>query len=123
MICECDIEEYAEELMTHKRYIIETLKDRKKYKNDEIRRAYTTIMLEKLNSMALLSGNFWKKTLDMATKLEAEILEQQPVEQSSKSLLEQQLAVLEEMVAVMRFEEAKEPSNTLVVEPVNAPSH
>ena len=109
--------------MTHKRYIVETLKDRKKYKNDEVRRAYTTIMLEKLNSMALLSGNFWKKTLDMATKLEAEILEQQPVEQSSKSLLEQQLAVLEEMVEMMRVEEPKEPSNTLVVEPVNAPSH
>lgn len=123
MICDCDIEEYMDTLKATRDYIRTSLKDKKTYKNDEVRKAYNVILMEKLRRMALESATFYKETIEMATLFEEEILEVQPeAERSSKSLLEQQLEVLKEMLSVMSVVEEK-PSNTLVVETESVPSH
>lgn len=124
MISDCDIEDYMDIFKGTRDYIKTSLKDKKTYKNDEVRRAYNTILLEKLRCMALESAIFYKQTIEMATLFEMEILEVQPeAERTSKSLLEQQLEVLKEMLSVMSVVEEKEPSNTLVAEPTSVPSH
>ena len=124
MICDCDIDDFTEQLKANRDYIRSSLKDKKMYKNNDVRKAYNTVLLEKLRCMALDCAVFYKDTVEMATQFEAEILEVQPeAERSSKSLLEQQLEVLKEMLSVMTVVEEEKPSDTLVVETTSVPSH
>ena len=116
IVSDAEIAEFSKQLKEYRDYIRITLADKKKYASNEtdkiFDRLYYTILTDKLCRMGILCGEFWKRTLDMATAFEEEI-EEEPKE--VQSVLEGQLKAVREMVEAMTL------SDTPVVEKVSEP--
>lgn len=117
IVCDHEINDFTTDLAEKRDYIKKTLEDKKAYKNDEVRKAYDVILTEQITSLAVLCGEFWKSTLEMATHFEKQMLGQkEEPKPTSRSLLERQLSLVTEMVREMVVVEETKPSDTPVAE-------